>query len=150
MTDTGKKPLIEDLFKLKKSKERAVKIWFLKVEGHSNAEIAKILKTSKTNVFNYLRKIKETGAVLTNEGLDEMKRIYLDRKELLIKKVFEDLEKAETINERVKLIRLLSHLIDTQADAFWRTLKEEKVSEESPLSIVRQWVSTGKLPGDES
>lgn len=150
MNNKEQRVLIEDLFKQKKSKERAIRIWFLRVEGKSISEIAEKEGIGRTAVWNYLNKIKRTGAVLQTEGLTEMKEIYKTRKELLIVGAFKDLEKAETITERSKIRRELSHHLDTLADAFWRTAKkEEKVSEESPLSLVRQWVTHGKLPGDE-
>ena len=149
MNNKEKKVLIEDLFKQRKSKERAIRIWFLRVEGKSISEIAEKEGIGRTAAWKYLNKIKKAGAVLQTEGLTEMKEVYKTRKELLIVGAFRDLEKAETVTERSKIRRELSHHLDTLADAFWRTVKKEEVPEESPLTLTREWIAQGKLPRDD-
>ena len=144
MNTIVKKLLIENLYKTKDAQERAIEIWLLRIEGFTQKEIAKRLNISRTTVWKHLKKIKETGAVLSYEGIDEMKQKYKDRKELLVKKAFKELDKAEKTNDRIKLIKIISHLIDTEADAFWRTHKEEVVKE-SPLELVREWIHKAEL-----
>jgi predicted ArsR family transcriptional regulator len=134
------KPLIENLYKTKDAQERAIQIWFLRIEGYTETEIAKKLNISRTTVWKHLKKIKETGAVLTYEGIEEMKQKYKGRKELLIRRAFKELDTAQKINDKIKLMKLISHLIDTEADAFWRNVKREEVEEESPLSMAREWI----------
>ena len=108
---------------------------------------------SRKTVNNYLGRIKKAGAVLHLEGVEELKQKYIVRKELLIKEEFKDLatlgDDPKFARERSQIRREISHHLDTMADAFWRTAKKEEVTEESPLSLVREWVSTGKLPRDD-
>jgi DNA-binding CsgD family transcriptional regulator len=134
------KQLIENLYERKDTKERALKIWLLRIEGNTQTEIAKKLHISRTTVWNHLKKIKETGAVLTYEGINEMKQLYRDRKELLIRETFKQYHAATDVNTKLKALRELNKIIDTTADAFWRTHKEETLSEKSPLDEVREWI----------
>jgi len=136
----AQEPLIESLFPTRKTQERAITIWLLRIEGLTQDEIKDKLKISRTTVWKYLKKIKEAGAVLSYEGINEMKQTYKDRKELLIRKAFKELSKAERTGDKVKIIKTLSSLIDTEADAFWRTHKEEPITPESPLSMTRAWI----------
>jgi predicted ArsR family transcriptional regulator len=68
------KQLIENLHKRKNTKERAIEIWLLRIEGNTQTEMAKKLHISRTTVWKHLKKIKESGAVLTYEGINEMKQ----------------------------------------------------------------------------
>ena len=147
-------PLIESLFKRLDVRERAIKAFILSCQGANQREIGKIIGVSRTTANNYLGRIKKAGAVLHLEGVEELKQKYIIRKELLIREGFKDLtslgDDPKFARERSQIRREISHHLDTLADAFWRTAKkEEKVSEESPLSLVREWVHSGKLPGDE-
>ena len=152
MNNIGEKPLIEKIFQRSDVIERATKTVLLKAQGLTQKEIAEKLEIAQSTVSQYLKKIRATGAVLTYKNVEQMSEEYRVRKELLVKKLFRLIAEAETngeIGTVATLIRTLNQTLDSEADAFWRTTKKEEVSEESPLSLTRQWISRGIPPDSE-
>ena len=130
--------LIDNIFRSTRERNTAKKIYYYRMWGLTLREISEKVHLSVTTIHKYVKKIEQKNGVIQTRDTETMINQYLERLDYLIKSAFEDLEKAQSLTEKVRIRKLLLDLLNAQADSVWRTRKQEPITEKSPLAELRE------------